>query len=281
MKFWMNGKLVTRKHIQLSPFDHGLLYGHGSFETFRSYRGKVPFLHYHYTRLLQTLHVLGIVFPYSEEAIEKAVDQLLAQTGGGDCIFRLSVTAGEWQVDGYTKPNVWMTAAMLSSSSSMRGVEKRGKWLSTCHKGRGDLLDVRGFHYSDMRSGQLELANPLKYEGLLLNEHDIVTESIRSNVFFAKNDILYTPALSLGIVKGITREWVITLAKEIGFEVREGEFDREELESAHECFLTNAIDELIPLSRIGRSEFAGNEGLVYKRLHQAYVYIIEQRLKGD
>ena len=98
------------------------------------------------------------------------------------------------------------------------------------------------------------------------------------NIFWVKNDILYTPSLSLGIVKGITREWVMTLAREIGFEVREGEFDRQEVESAHECFLTNAIDEIIPLSQIGNARFAGNEGPVYRRLHEAYVYILEQQL---
>lgn len=276
MKFWMNGKLVERRHVQLSPFDHGLLYGHGSFETFRSYQGKVPFLHYHYRRLLQTLTTLEIVFPYSEEVIEKAVNQLLAQMHGCDCVFRLTVMAGEWQEGGYTKPNVWMTAVMLGTSK--RGVEKRGKWLSIRHKGRADSLDVRGLHYSDLRCGQMKLANPTRYEGLLLNEWDIVTESVHSNIFWVKNDILYTPSLSLGIVKGITREWVITLAREIGFEVREGEFDRHEVESAHECFLTNAIDEIIPLSQIGNARFAGNEGPVYRRLHEAYVYILEQQL---
>lgn len=278
MKFWMNGRLVARKHVQLSPFDHGLLYGHGSFETFRSYHGKVPFLHYHYARLLQTLHALQIPFSYSEEVIEKAVNQLLAEVKGSDCVFRLTVTAGEWQENGYTKPNVWMTAAMLGSIK--RGIEKRGKWLSLRHMGRADRLDVRGLHYSDFRCGQLELADAIKYEGLLLNEQELVTEGVRSNIFWAKNDILYTPSLSLGIVKGITREWVITLAREIGIEVREGEFDREEVESAHEVFLTNAVDEIIPLSQIGRYKFAGNVGSLYNRLHQAYVYILEQKLKG-
>lgn len=279
MKFWMNGKVVAKKSLQLSPFDHGLLYGHGCFETFRSYRGHVPLLHYHYERLLQTLNVLKINFPYSEEIIEKAVNQLLAQMNGPDCVFRLTVTAGEWQEDGYSKPNVWMTAAMLSSTA--RGVEKRGKWLSVRHRGRADQLDVRGFHYSDLRCGQMELADATKYEGLLLNEQELVTEGVRSNIFWVKNDILYTPSLSLGIVKGITREWVITLAREIGIEVREGEFDRGEVESAHEVFLTNAVDEFIPLSQIGRYKFAGSVGSLYNRLHQAYVYILEQQLKGD
>lgn len=279
MKFWMNGKLVARKHVQLSPFDHGLLYGHGSFETFRSYHGKVPFLHYHYTRLLQTLNQLAIVFPYSEEVIERAAHQLLAEVNGYDCVFRLTVTAGEWQDNGYTKPNVWMTAVMLGASK--RGIERRGKWLSIRHKARADLLEVRGFHYSDLRSGQMQLSDPFKYEGLLLNEQDIVTEGVRSNIFWVKNDILYTPSLSLGIVKGVTREWIITLANKLDIEVREGEFECEDVESAYECFLTNAIDELIPLSQIGRCHFQGHEGPIYRRLHQAYVYIIEQQLKGD
>lgn len=279
MEFWFNGKFVTQKHIQLSPYDHGLLYGHGGFETFRSYSGKVPFLHYHYTRLLQTMNGLGITFPYSEEVIKKAIYQLLTRFSGSDCLLRLTVTAGEWQEDGYSKPSVWLTAAVLGKVK--RGIEKRGKWLTVQHQGRADRLDVRGLHYSDLRSGQMELADSSKYEGLLLNKYGIVTESVRSNIFWVKNDILYTPCLSLGIVKGITRQWVITLAKEIGIKVREGEFDREELEGAHECFLTNAVDELIPLKQVGQQQFAGNEGLVYNRLHQAYAYIIEQQLKGD
>ena len=279
MKFWLNGKIVNRKHVQFSPFDHGLLYGHGCFETFRSYCGKIPFLDYHYARLIQSLNVLGIVFPYSSAVVEKAATRLIAAMNGRDCVFRITVTAGEWQEGGYTKPNVWMTAVILGNT--VRGVEKRGKWLAIPYAGRAAGVDVRGLHYSDLRRGQLDVADAMKYEGLFVDAFGIVAEGVRSNIFWVKDGILYTPSLSLGIVKGITREWVMTLAQELGIEVREGEFDRSELESAHECFLTNAVDELIPLSQIGRRKFAGNEGPVYSRLHQAYVYIIEQRLKGD
>ena len=279
MKLWMNGKIVARKHVQLSPFDHGLMYGHGCFETFRSYGGKVPFFDYHFMRMLRALNVLKVSFPYSSAILNNAVEQLLEQAKGRDCVFRLTVTAGEWSEVGYTKPNAWMTAAILGST--IRGVEKRGKWLIKNYSPRAYGLEVRGLQYSDLWRGQMEVTDASKYEGIFVNERGIVTEGVRSNVFWVKNDILYTPSLSTGIVKGITREWIIMLARQLEIEVREGEFECADVESAEECFLTNSIDELIPLNRIGRSRFAGAEGPMYNRLHQAYIYIIEQRIKGE
>jgi len=277
----MNGQIISENEMCLSPFDHGVLYGHGSFETFRSYRGKVIFLDYHFSRLCHALTMMHIHIPFTLTELQRVIQQLQELGAGSDGIYKVIVTAGKPNSAKiyYENPNVILLRTPIDDIK--RGAEKNGQWLKTHHFPRNKELFVRGLEYSDYIMGQMELIDKSNYEGILTNERGVVTEGLRSNIFWAKNDILYTPCLSTGIVRGITREWIIKIAKEVGFEVREGEFWQEDVEQAYECFMTNAVEELVAIREIGNVRFAGNEGPVYNRLYNAYLYIIEQKLKGE
>lgn len=281
MLCWMNGQITSENEMFLSPFDHGVLYGHGSFETFRSYSGKVVFLDYHFSRLSHTLAVLHIYIPFTLDEFQRAITELHELGEGQDGVYKIIVTAGQPNSASgyYENPNVIIVRKPIGEIK--RGVEKNGQWLKINHYPRNKELVVRGLDYSDYILGKMELVDSFKYEGLLKNERGMITEGLRSNIFWAKNDIIYTPCLSTGIVRGITREWIIKLAKEIGYEVREGEFWQEDLEHAYECFITNSVEELVAIREIGNVRFAGNEGPVYNRLYNAYLYIVEQKLKGE
>ena len=96
-----------------------------------------------------------------------------------------------------------------------------------------------------------------------------------------KDDILYTPSLETSILGGITRKQVIQLAKKLGFIVKEGMYKAAELEQATECFVTNAVQELVPIYKVGDSVFKGAKGPVYRKLHETYVDEILHRIKGE
>lgn len=85
-----------------------------------------------------------------------------------------------------------------------------------------------------------------------------------------KDNILYTPSLKTGILNGITRAFIIKIAEEFGIEVKEGFFKKDELLSADEIFVTNSIQEVIPLCRIEGRDFPGKVGVVTKRLMNLY-----------
>lgn len=128
---------------------------------------------------------------------------------------------------------------------------------------------------------RFEVPNLADYEGFFLTETGFIAEGITSNIFWLKDDILYTPSLDTGILGGITRKQVIQLAKKLGFIVKEGMYKAAELEQADECFVTNAVQELVPIYKIGDNMFKGAAGQAYQKLHETYVDEILQRIKGE
>jgi 4-amino-4-deoxychorismate lyase len=87
-------------------------------------------------------------------------------------------------------------------------------------------------------------------EGLLVDASGHVAEGITSNVFFVKQGTLYTPSLATGILPGITRAFVIGLAREVGILVEEGLYGWSDVLAAEEVFITNSIQEIVPINKL-------------------------------
>ena len=98
MLCWMNGQITSENEMFLSPFDHGVLYGHGSFETFRSYSGKVVFLDYHFSRLSHTLAVLHIYIPFTLDEFQRTLS--VTYTENSDTF--IGDTAGSLYTDNFS-----------------------------------------------------------------------------------------------------------------------------------------------------------------------------------
>lgn len=274
----MNGEYVAASDLRISPFDHGFLYGLGFFETFRTYEGKVLFFEAHMERLLAALTQYRIHMPYTAGELIAVIEHLNEQAGGHDGYFRLNVSAGEHgiglQPTEYTKPNVILFRKELHVIPN--GQEKTAQWLETPRNSPEHGVRVKSHHYGNNVLGRFEMPSLATQEGFFLTEAGYVAEGVTSNVFWVKNDILYTPSLETGILPGITREWVIQKANQIGIQVEEGLFTQSDVEQASECFITNSVQELVPISQLGDIQLLGNKGLIYARLHEAYVEEIKQ-----
>lgn len=103
-----------------------------------------------------------------------------------------------------------------------------------------------------------------------------MAEGVTSNVFWVKNDILYTPSLETGILPGIIRAWVIEKANVLDIEVQQGFYTKEDLLQSAECFITNSVQELVPISSLENQRFFGNKGPIYSLLHGAFIQEVEQ-----
>lgn len=279
MLCWMNGRYIDEKELRISPFDHGFLYGLGFFETFRTYEGKAVYLKQHLHRLLEALNEYRIAFSYNIQDLEKVIETLNAEDGE-DGYFRLNVSAGVHPIGlspaEYPTPNVILFRKALQKGT--RGTEKEAIWLQTPRNTPEQSVRHKGHHYGNNVKARLELPNLVHYEGFFTAENGCVAEGITSNIFWIKDGILYTPSQETSILLGITRCIVIELAKQLNIEVREGRFLKWELEQADECFITNAVQELVPISHIGKVQFAGNIGRYYQQLHNAYLQKIEVHL---
>ena len=282
MLCWMNGHYVESEALRISPFDHGFLYGLGFFETFRTYDGHVPFFEDHYHRLMEALRHSHIDMPYTI-ADFKQVIETLNKEAQGDGYFRLNVSAGVHDIGlqptSYDKPNVIVFRKPLTERP--RGKEKQAIWLKTPRNTAEGMLRFKSHHYGNNVLARFEVPNLADYEGFFLTEASFIAEGITSNIFWVKDDILYTPSLETGILGGITRKQVIQLAENVGLIVKEGMYKAAALEQAAECFVTNAVQELVPIDKLGNTMFQGAAGQVYQKLHEAYIAEILQRIKGE
>ncbi|KPN96185.1 aminodeoxychorismate lyase [Lysinibacillus sp. ZYM-1] len=278
MQCWMNGSYTAAQDLRISPFDHGFLYGLGFFETFRTYEGQVFEWNAHMERLQQALSQYRIHFTYPENVLLEIVQQLNEQAGGQDGYFRLNVSAGEHNIGlqptEYAQPNVIIFRKELQDTP--RGTEKTAQWLTTPRNSPEQGLRVKSHHYGNNVLGRFELPSLAQQEGFFLTETGYVAEGVTSNVFWVKNDILYTPSLETGILPGVIRAWVIKKAVALGIEVREGFYTKEDLRQSTECFITNSVQELVPIINLENQQLLGNKGPVYSCLHDAFVQEVEQ-----
>lgn len=275
MILWMNGKYIDEKEITISSFDHGFLYGINFFEKFRTYKGQVVLFQEHYNRLITKLNQFRIKMPYSVKEILQVIQQLRSYANDQEGIYFINVSTRneksplQFPTINNNEPNVTIFRTDLFPRK--RGVEKEAKWLHV----REDVNSL----FEQRFLGNLEIDNIEKVEGIFLRDNRFVTEGLTSNIFFTKEKTIFTPSLAMGITPGITRQWVINTAKQMGYRVVEDLFIKKDLEEAYECFVTNSIDEIVPISNIGNVQFLGRDGTIYQRLHNAYIDEILRTIK--
>ena len=275
----LNGVCIEEDKAVVSVFDHGLLYGLGLFETFRTYNG-VPFLlSRHLERLAEGCLQLGIRYQPEEGQVKLHVRELLEANGLADGYVRFSVSAGSQPlglpVSAYTEPNIIVYIKPLPLNSLP--VSKPLQLLKTRRNTPEGLVRLKSFHYMNNVLGRREMS---AYswaggaEGLFMNGEGFVAEGIVSNLFFAANGSLFTPSLDTGILPGITRGHVLSLAKKAGMSVREGKYHLEELLNADEIFMTNSIQEIVPVHSIydehGAQVWTSRASALTDQIYHAY-----------
>ena len=107
-------------------------------------------------------------------------------------------------------------------------------------------------------------------EGIFLNRDGQVAEGIVSNIFWVKDGVVYTPAPSVGILNGVTRQFVIALLERLHIPIKEGAYPLSHLQEADEVFITNSLQEIVPLHCIGRRSYSGKHGPVTCALQHHY-----------
>ena len=275
MDAWKDGQFYRAEELVVSAYDHGFLYGLGFFETFRTYNGKVFMWDAHWKRLCRALSDFKIVMPYKECELLAAIEALTGANENEDGYFRLDISAGihdiGLQPSEYKKPTVILYRKALQVAP--RGTEKSAVWLETIRNTPESGTRHKSHHYANNVKARFEIESLAECEGFFLTSEGYIAEGITSNIFWSINGKVYTPSLNTGILAGTTRDWVMNCSL---FEIVEGFFAKEVLENAEEVFITNAVQEIIPIKQVGLSCFLGNKGPVYKTLHEAYIKCIEQ-----
>lgn len=272
MFIYMNGEIIRKDEAVISPFDHGYLYGMGLFETFRVYDGHPFLLDDHLERLNISLKVLNMKVSYSREEILEALRQLLAINNLTDAYIRLNVSAGVGEIglqpDPYLQPNLIIFAMPLPPS--MNRQEKSAVILNLNRNTPEGLERLKSHHYLNNILAKREIAGMPDCEGVFLTKEKYLAEGIVSNLFWVKGKVLYTPAIETGILNGITRQFIMKLAHGNEVTVEEGFYRVEEAKRADEIFITNSIQEIVPISFFDGCRMPGMNGNFVKDLQKQY-----------
>lgn len=262
----LNQKIVEAKDAVVSALDHGFLYGMGLFETFRTYDG-VPFLlRRHLDRLADGCRQLGIPFEPDEAALGDWIRQVMDANQLQEAYVRYTVTAGEdilgLPAGNYRRPTHLLYIKALPVVDPALYTE--GKPLQLLRISRNTPegpVRLKSLHYMNNILAKRELAGYVSAaggaEGLMLTDKGFIAEGIVSNIFYIKDGVLHTPDIDTGILPGITREMVLELAPEAGLRLEEGFYRWEQLVTADEVFLTNSVQELVPVTTL----WCGTEAL--------------------
>ncbi|OKL36046.1 aminodeoxychorismate lyase [Domibacillus mangrovi] len=272
MYTYVNGEIIKNEDVRISPYDHGFLYGIGVFETFRTYNGQPFLLDEHLVRLNESLRELNIDLQLNRSTVEKMLTMLFEANGWENAYIRLNVSAGNSEIGlqtaPYRNPNIIAFQKPLAESESL--VEKKGEWLTLRRNSPEGRYRLKSHHYLNNIFGKREVGNDPKVEGIFLTKNGDVAEGVVSNIFWTQQNTLYTPALETGILDGVTRQFVMKIAQEAGMNVEEGLYRPEHVYAAHEAFVTNSIQEIVPLSALGNKMFPGAEGAAVNKLFRRY-----------
>ncbi len=276
-KIWINGTLFAKQDAKVSVYDHGLLYGDGVFEGLRSYGGKVFRLEQHLERLWNSAKAIFLEIPISRAEMGKAINDTLKANGIEDGYIRLIVTrgAGTLGLDPNRTSNPQVIIITDFIAVYPEELYAAGLEIITASSQRNHPAAlsprIKSLNYLNNILAKIECTQAGCMEALMLNHKGEVAECTADNIFLVKDGILLTPPTDAGILEGITRDAVIELARQSGYEVREVSLTRHDVYIADEVFLTGTAVEVIAVVRVDSRKIGdGAPGPITKELKEKF-----------
>jgi branched-chain amino acid aminotransferase len=276
-KVYITGKLVSKDEATINVYDHGLLYGDGVFEGIRVYGGKV-FLHEeHIARLYESAQAIRLPIPMSTSEMIDAVNLTVKENGIVDGYVRLIVTRGSGSLGLDIRKTANPQVIIIADTITLYPEEiyKNGMKLitaSTIRNHPGALsARIKSLNYLNNILAKIEGTDAGSPEALMLNHKGEVAECSGDNIFIVKDGVLKTPGPDAGILEGLTRNAVMRIARESGYEVRECVLLRHDIYIADECFLTGSAAEVVPVVSLdGRDIGEGTPGPITLELLEKF-----------
>ncbi|MFQ3543948.1 branched-chain-amino-acid transaminase [Halobacillus rhizosphaerae] len=270
---YMSGEFVDKSEAVVSVYDHGFLYGDGVFEGIRVYEGNVFKLEEHLNRLFDSAKSIMLQVPYEKEELEEIIVETVRRNQLETAYIRVVVSRGAGNLgldpSSCSNPRVVVIAEALALFP--KELYERGVRLASVssRRNRPDVLppQVKSLNYLNNILVKMEANQAGVDEALMMNDQGYVTEGSADNIFIIKNGTILTPPTYLGALEGITRNAIIDLAREKGYEVKEQPFTRHDVYVADEVFLTGTAAEVIAVVEVDQREVGdGKPGAVTSHL---------------
>lgn len=282
-KIWMNGKLVDFADATVHVLTHALHYGSGLFEGIRSYatknQGPAIFrLDEHTRRLFDSCKIYRMEVPFSFEEIRQACIDTVVANDFGECYLRpvvyrgfhsLGVSPAACPVDVVIA--AWHWGKYLGPEALEQGVDVCvSSWNRMAPNTFPALAKATGNYMNSILIRQ-EAAIDGYTEGIALDVAGYVSEGSGENVFLVRDEKIYTPPIGASILNGITRDSILRIARDFGYEVVETLIPREALYVADEVFFTGTAVEVTPIRSIDKIAIGkGRRGPVTERIQREF-----------
>ncbi len=287
---WMSGDYVDWEDATVHVLTHALHYGSGIFEGARAYdteEGTALFRwEEHLDRFFQSAKPYELDIPFSREELTEATLELIRRNELESAYIRplayfgynsLGVSPGDCPTE--VSIAVWPWGAYLGDEALEEGVDvKVSSWRKHASSQIPTNAKTTGLYVNSMLAGE-EARRHGYVEAIVLNKEGNVAEGPGENIFLVRDGEIYTPGLSESILDGITRDTVITLAEERGYEVHDNvSISRGELNTADELFFTGSAAEVTPIRKVDNVVIGeGTRGPVTEELQQAFFELVERR----
>jgi branched-chain amino acid aminotransferase len=254
-KIYIDGKFYPEASARVSVLDHGLLYGDGIFEGIRFYNGRVFRLEEHLDRLWDSARSICLEIPMTMGEMTEAVLETIRQNHLRDGYIRLLVTRGVGNLGlnpvQCKHPSVIIIAATIALYHE--NIYRKGLTIVTCATRRTSPAAlnpaVKSLNYLNNVMARIEANLAGADEALMLNDAGLVAECTADNVFIIKRGQIFTPPITAGALRGITRSIVFEIAAELGIKIMEADITRHDVFIADECFLTGTAAEIVPVAK--------------------------------
>ena len=286
-KIWLDGELIRWEDAKVHVLTHALHYGTAYFEGIRCYeladgRSAVFRLPEHMRRLADSGKILGFPLPYTEAQICQAAIDVIQANNLKECYIRPLAFVGLGDLGLYAPNNpvnvciaVWPWGAYLGDECLQKGIRAKVSSFTRHHVNVMMTKSKGSGNYINSVLAKHEVKKAGYDEAIMLDAEGYVSEASGENIFMVRDRRIKTTPLT-SILPGITRDSIIRLARDKGYEVVEERFTRDELYTADEAFLTGTAAELTPIREVDDRQIgAGRRGCVTEDVQKTFFDVIK------
>ena len=277
MKVWLDGELIDKAEAKLAVDDHAALYGDGVFEGIRVYNGKVFKLMAHIDRLYESARQIRLAVPYTKQELIEAISKTLKVNSISAGYIRLVVTrgAGTLGLNPFEcpSPSVYIITDQIALYPEEMYTSGMTVIVAKTVRTSARMLSpsAKTLNYLNNIMAKIEAVDAGVAEAIMLNAQGNIAECTGDNIFIVKDTQILTPPQDAGILVGITRGVVMSLAGKLALPMIEKDITVDELYLADECFLTGTAAEVISVTKVDHRLIGdGKPGPITKKLTEAF-----------
>ncbi|KGM99823.1 aminotransferase class IV [Clostridium botulinum] len=260
----INGKIIDANDFSIEINGQGFNYGYGVFETLKVVNGKIFFMEDHFQRFVKGRNKLNMDLNYDKNQIEKFSNELilLKHSFSGAVKILYIKNNDKFDLIITTKENTYTKEMYEVGFKICFACSKRNPYAQLTYIKSNNYLENILEKDSAVKKGY--------NEAIFLNTEHHISEGTYTNIFFIKNNSLYTPSISCGLLPGIMRGKVISLINKLSLKLEVNNFNMEDLINADEVFLTNSLMEIMPVSKLENKSFDLNNNKITKLLRNEF-----------